>query len=227
MRIIYPIVILLTALTTTQAATLFFDSFENPPDVSGNPPVGWTVSNSGTVVTDAVAAQGTQSLFIVGNGQDRLVTQIGNIDLSGGGDLTFFFDYGVTSTFEASDGLKGFSIDFGQGAGYQTVVTDMGAPDGVDTTYTGTTITLPDASGSGASTFLGYTITIPESYYGSGGLNATTANLRFRVDSGSNGENMRLDNILVTAIPEPSTYGLMMAIGGGLLVIARRRFRKS
>ncbi|WOO40154.1 PEP-CTERM sorting domain-containing protein [Rubellicoccus peritrichatus] len=223
MRIIYPIVFLISALTTTQAATLFSDSFENPPDVVGNNPVGWTVSNPGIVITNAVASEGSQSVFIP-NGPNRTTTQVGTVDLTGGGDLTFSFDYGVDDTFEPSDGLVAFSIDFG--SGYQVIVNDMGAPDGVNSIYSGTTITLSDAAGSGASTFLGYTITIEESYYT--GLGATTAQLRYIMNSGGGSESSHLDNVVVsTSIPEPSTYGLMMAIGGGLLVMIRRRIRQS
>lgn len=209
---------LLLAQSAT-AAIIFEDSFENPPDVAGENPVGWNVSHTAIVVTDARASQGSQSLFIR-DGGPRLVTQASPVSIPGGGqDLLIEFDFALNSSTETGEGLIAFDIDLG--SGFETVINDEGQANGYAdvSAYSGSTITLPNAGG-GNTAFFSYAVTVPASYYGS----ASEISLRFTTNSSVSAENFNLDNVSISTVPEPSAYALMLGLSTlGLLVYRRRQ----
>lgn len=220
MKISYPIILASLILSTSTFGTVIFsDSFENPPDVVGNAPVGWSISSPGNIrVTDERASQGTQSLFMR-DGNNRRMTQLTAVNIpDGNDDLVFSFDYAIDGTMESNDGLVGFRLDFG--SGFETVLTDMGQADGYAdvSPYTGTTITLPDAAGSD-SAFFSYTVTVPASYYGS----AASFSMEFLATSSTSNEDFFIDNIVVTAVPEPSIYALIFGTGTLVFIVVHRR----
>ncbi|GHB96210.1 PEP-CTERM sorting domain-containing protein [Cerasicoccus arenae] len=220
----YPKSILLSCALLANSSfgvVLFSDSFENPPDVVGEAPVGWNVSNAVRIfVTDARASVGTQSLFL-SNSSLRTVTSGTPIAIPGGGeDLVFSFDYAIADSIESNEGLIGFALDFG--SGFEDVIIDLGQSNGYAnvSNYSGSTIVLPNAAG-GDTAFFSYEVTVPASYYGA----ATDVSMRFRTNSSAGGEDFYLDNVSVSAIaiPEPATYAMLMSIGVLMLVGYCRR----
>ncbi|WOO39502.1 hypothetical protein [Rubellicoccus peritrichatus] len=207
MNIRYPTILTFLILANPTFGTILFsDSFENPPDVAGANPVNWTVSNSQIVVTDSRASAGSQSLFIR-NGPNRLVTQSTAISIpDGGADLQFSFDFALASTTETGEGLIGFNLDFG--SGFTTILNDEGQTNGYANVspYSGSTIILPNDAG-GDINFFNYTITIPATQYGA----ASTFAMQFNTNSSAGAENFYLDNIVVSTVPEPSIYTLLLS----------------
>ncbi len=141
-------------------------------------------------------------------------------------DLEFSFEFfaGVASV-ETADNLV-FSIDFGQGAGFQPVLKSTGIASGFAQTseYTGTQITVTGAEGSAtAGDFKNYSVIVPSSYY-SDTLSADSFQMRFVWNGSTNDEDAYLDNISVVAVPEPSSV-VMMLLGMSvtLLVASKRR----
>jgi fibronectin type 3 domain-containing protein len=181
--------------TTLPDSLLFFDSFENPPETVGSVPTQWTVSNTAIVVNSAAASEGTNSLF-VREGANRTVTLTTPIDLTGVSGIEISFDFAQLNSIETGEGLTTFAVDFG--SGFETVITDEGAANGlVDGTYSGTTITLPNANGTGAMGFTNYKVTIDSAHFAGG----NSVRLRFVTNSSASVESFRIDNVLVVALP--------------------------
>ncbi len=201
---------MVAAATAPAGAALFADSFEPPAETAGNNPTLWDVSNGAITVSSAAASDGSNSLF-VRDGPNRAVTLKSAVDLAGAPGLEISFDFAQLSSTETGEGLIGFDIDFG--GGFETVLVDQGGADGGGGTYTGAALTLSDANGAGAVGFTSYSITIPQSYYG----DASTFRLRFRTNSSAGSEDFQLDNIVVTAVPEPAA-GLLVGLGGACLL---------
>lgn len=62
--------------------------------------------------------------------------------------------------------------------------------------------------------------TLADNDLGAGGT--ATFRLSFAGGNGSSGQNTYLDNVGISAVPEPATLGLVALFGGGLLFIRRR-----
>ncbi|MDF3129981.1 PEP-CTERM sorting domain-containing protein [Kiritimatiellaeota bacterium B1221] len=212
------------AITHSHADLLFEDSFETPVTAAtthsetGGTPVNWNRSSSTLVeILSDTASDGNQSLFF--RDDPRWANQKTAVAITGGGDLLFTFDMKADNTLESADKFT-FKVDFG--GGYQTVLTDAGAPDGTISTYSGTTIAIgAPATGSNAN-WMSYAITVPETYY-SNTLSATTFQMRFETATGSPGEYFHLDNITVSTIPEPSS--VFLVISGMTALLGARRFK--
>lgn len=209
---------------TVQADVLLSESFEGYTAGSGNSLApNWTVySNTLQYASTAFASDGSQSLFIRnGAAKFSYVRSTNFIPITGSGDLVVTFDYKSITSISSSRGLKDFSIDFG--SGLEPVLQDFGIPDGVDSSYTGTTIINPNTASTGASPFVNYKITIPTSYYVDT-LGATTFKLSFITEAGGGGQDFHIDNINVSTIPEPST--LVMTLGSVVAFLGLRRFKR-
>ncbi|GHC11602.1 hypothetical protein [Cerasicoccus arenae] len=220
-----PLLALCLGLSQASAAVLFTESFETyTPE--GPPSPTWVVFNSETRVVTGVASEGDQSLFFRnGNPNFHYVRQVDSISLPSGENLVISFDLKARSASQSPDGLNNFQVDFG--SGYETVLVDLGAFDGTDSVYSGTTITLPNTASAGASPFISYTITIPETYFGPGGLDASSVKLRWSTISSSNLEDFYLDNIIVSssAIPEPGATAVLIGFVAASLACFRARKR--
>ncbi len=218
-------------ITHSHADILFVDSFETPVTTAtthsetGGTPANWNRSSSTLVeILSDTASDGNQSLFL--RDDPRWANQKTAVTITGGGDLLFTFDWKVDSSVEINDKFT-FKVDFGQGDGYQTVLTDAGVPDGTISTYSGTTIAIgAPATGSYSNpNWMSYAITVPESYY-AGTLSATTFQMRFETATGSPGEYSHLDNITVSTIPEPSSVILVLSGMAALFGVRRFNSRK-
>tara|TARA_R100000027_G_scaffold683_3_gene782 strand:+ start:124 stop:795 length:672 start_codon:yes stop_codon:yes gene_type:complete len=220
-----PLLSLLFGLTVSQASAvvLFTESFETY--TPGNiPSPTWTVYNQAqTHVVTGEASEGSQSLwFNDGAAKFHYLRQNNALAIPAGGDLVISFDIKATSASQSPDGLSSFQIDFG--SGIQTVLVDLGAFDGYDGSYSGSTITLPNTPSTSGSSFISYSITIPETYFGTSGLNATEMTMRWNTVSSSGYEEFYLDNIVVSSVPEPSSAAAVLALAAtGLLFLRRRK----
>ena len=216
-QIVFP----LFATLTMNAAIVSYD-FDSDTAGSGNVPAGWSVSNSARVYVSAAYSESSPNSLYMQNDSTRTAQMIDFAaipDVSK--DLVVSFDYYSPATLEEGDSL-GLQIDFG--AGYQDVLTDAGMPNGFDQTtpYTGSTIVLDNAPGM-ASSFENYSIVIPSTYYNDT-LSATSLKLRFSFSSGAGGENAFIDNVSVNAVPEPSSFGSILALSAiGFVVLRRKR----
>jgi hypothetical protein len=200
------------------AATVFSDSFE--PDVSGTtPPTGWT--QGGTQWTDgwtvydeagynsidgATISGGTGSNVLVADGEDSWVYT--SFDITGyeTQDMTISVlanDHGqADGTWEAGDT---FYVEYAYGASTPTSWT---------VAITATEDFVPGEES--AETFAAFS--------GSGGNpgGESTMWIRLRQDTNhTNVEGVVVDDLEVTAVPEPATMSLLAF--GGLGVLVRRR----
>ncbi|WFB34358.1 hypothetical protein P3T73_09310 [Kiritimatiellota bacterium B12222] len=216
-KIITATLICLSCANLSPAGILFQDGFESPPETVGAAPSLWTANGTGVnVVADVLnGGVGANSLLVRG-GVERRLELDAPINIEDTNSLTISWIWRQNNSFEASDGLKGFAVDFGNG--YETVLVDMGVANGTNTSYDGTTITLENDPGNIATPFISYSVTIDSSYYTS----ATTMKLRYTTYSGVDAETSNFDNITVTAVPEAETLGLLL-MGFTILIFARRK----
>lgn len=209
-------------VSQAQATPLFADGFESA--ALGSAPAGWTYSNSAKfTVSSSFASEGAKGLRIDSSGTSRVMTLASPLSLAGAGDVVIHFDYLAEGSFESGDGLTKFEVDLG--GGYQTVLTDMGAPDGATVDYTGVALVAASTASLATSAFQGYTITIPETYYTS--LSASALSLRFTFVTSVETELVHLDNISVStsSVPEPSALAVVLGGAVGVFGVMRRRRR--
>ncbi|MDF3127866.1 PEP-CTERM sorting domain-containing protein [Kiritimatiellaeota bacterium B1221] len=221
--ILLPILFVMTCLLHVKADVLFSDSFEAYAD-GGLPSPTWDVYNPSNLslahVSNAEASVGSQSMYIRnGDSKFSYLEQNTAINISGNPDaLVFSFDIKGTYSLASHEGLSSFEVDFG--SGFETVLSDLGELQGGDHTYTGTTLTLSSTASSSTAPFIRYAITVPKTYFADV-LSASTVRTKLSTKSGWSNLNFYVDNITVTAIPEPSSL-LMLLSGFGLLFAGMR-----
>ncbi len=210
---------------------LFSDSFETyvnkETNSIGAPSPTWSTYNTDAYVTNSAASVGSQSMYIRnGSPQFSYIQQNAAVTISGDPDaLIFSFDLKGTYRLASHEGLSSFAVDFG--SGFETLITDKGALEGGNHTYTGTTLTLSTTASSSTAPFISYAITVPKSYYGDV-LSATTFKTKLSTTSGWSNLNFYVDNIAVNSvIPEPSSLMLMMGGFGALFAGLRVRKKRS
>ncbi|WFB37655.1 PEP-CTERM sorting domain-containing protein [Kiritimatiellota bacterium B12222] len=216
--LLLPALCLLAFPLFTQADVLFFDGFEDDAVGSGNTLDNWTQSDTTRVyAVNSTSHTGANSLFMRHSGT-RSLTQINAIDITGtSGLLVSWWMMQGTDDQESNESFI-FSMDFG--SGMQTVLTDKGEADGGVFNYSGTELNNPTDTGK-ATSFVKYSVSIDSSYY-LGDLEATAVKLKFYNQTGSNNENLYIDDISITAVPEPTAVTLLV-IGFAALMICRRK----
>lgn len=183
----------LAAAATAQAGSFFTDSFDTSAYGSDVTPTGWTVANG------SVEALGPGFYDSLCNGSGRCVDLDGSTNQAG--ELSLVFTLSAGTTYQLSFDLAGNR----RGAGTETVNASFGSASLV------ATLTDDTASASYTTYQLNYTP-----------LASGAATLMFHNLGGDN-QGAILDNVNITAVPEPQTWALMV---GGLLAVgtlARRR----
>lgn len=213
---------------TTQAASLFFESFAGEPAPGPAGSLNYTGFDNFNVIDGYVDLLDTPNIYGI-TGTDLFV----DLDGSGGvgGQLetksSFNFDAGqlVTLSFLASgnqrnatpDNLFG-GFDFGASLPTFTFISYTGFE---TATPTGAQLLGIDTSVAGNQAYSPYSLSFRSSSAGSfTAVFGTGTGL-----PGSDNEGPILDNISITAVPEPATWGLMI-MGFGAIGCAVRSSRR-
>ena len=200
---------------TAQATTVFTDNFNS--DTPATPSAGDGLFHSTS--SDPENAPNAASVDIIGSGPNGTSYDLlpGNgyyVDLdgtSGNGNLPFagqITSYGTTGTFAAGNYVLTFELAGNQrGAPTQTTVVDFGS--------FSTTVT-PTSSSQGFET---YTFNVDNTLNG--------AHLQFSDIGPSTQQGSLLDNVSVSAVPEPATWAMMLLGFFGMAFAIRSNRRSS
>lgn len=242
----------LLSVAPLHAATIISEDWESF-DVGDTPSSPWSVNSgnpSGTrgsaTVVDTLASPfwgGDQSLHIQGtSGVGVLLTQTFAATTSA---LSIEFDFyrtspGVLPTFMLLDSSNatGLQLNLHNSlSGHTDAIVNQTAGNGVGTAITSspanTWVNVKITTQEATAALDTYSITVTPH----GGESVTVSSLAFRTNladfggirfawNSTNGVgNLYVDNVVVTAIPEPATSALLATASVGLVVIMRRRKR--
>ncbi len=184
---------LLAAAAAANASTFFSDDFEGSAIGGNQTPTGWTVANG------SVEALGASFWGSLCNGSGQCVDLDGST--GNAGELTHTFNLTGGTTYELSFDLAGNRRGAGTETGTVTFGTQM--------------LNYSLSNSASVAPYVAYGLSFTP---GASGVYALTF-------ANNGGDNMGaiLDNVSITAVPEPQTWALMV---GGLLAVgslARRR----
>ena len=216
----------LSAAPTT-VAEWNFNSFGSTSDSNGFGETLLADAGSGSLFVQSATTTGTNFRRDAGNGTTLGATEDtvagGMIDLRRGerwnnGYLDFSFDM---------TGLDSLTFSFAGNitASFPITTTLQWSNDGGDNFTNFETLTHADDSPTNSFSLFSYSYTNPD--FGFSNLdNAENAVIRFQFSGdgglGSSGSGFSIDNVVITAIPEPGTLALV-AIALGSLALFRRR----
>lgn len=196
-------------------------NYTNSPFVNGTGATNpyWNLSNNVTGVTLNGNLSGNATNYLTGQDMDAIGFAAAtparmdfSIPATGFSNLTLSLDLAGSPSAESINFVRALTDDNGDGTYETTVFNFQGSDAPSNSPYINTLNTTQQLSVA-FQNFSGYTLPTPT------GSNLL---LRFEVfnDTGSQNENVGIDNIVVSGVPEPTTGLLVLT---GLLGLARRR----
>lgn len=193
-----------------RAQQIFFDDFEN---------AGAIDATKWTTITNATAASGTNQVFAGtysayfsdAAGATRALATAA-VNLTGGARLTFALRYLGSSNpsitnFDKFEGSDQIDVQYWSGAAW---------------------VTFQSFAGSGTSAPYNVWATTPVTSIPSAGLIAGGRIQWIQTGGGASADQWAIDNVSITAVPEPGTWALFgVAVAGLAGIVRRRRARRA